>query len=657
MTPIEIARKLAEYRQTEDAQKAYTLVLQEQDRTPEDEMEAASYIFFSQGEYQVAYTTFISLYNRGYFQKELLDLMTQAFYFPNLKEQQRRYRENREHLVSYPYLFQKTFPEFDQLPIQFFPFDDNGYIPFYRDENRFGPYINVNDTIIDRNFFHDLEKPILSQDVFSQYQLEYLNDNVRKSEWVGRENHIYLHYSNWAQFCAYLQCLNFVPLLKSEKFIFLIEEEVKRYPIDFKTRFGIDYSKFPLKPIHIREIKRLIWHTQLAAHNGGDFFNEIFHNHPNLISLESVMFDEFPSIYAKFRNQIKKSRRAGIDLPPWLKGVSHYTDKDALIGMMMGDENCCRGLDRASRIVPAVFLQPHFSNIIYKIEVTDQKGTSCLSSEQYDRIHTSKLFQSFKYIKTFTPMRRLTTSYAATVRFMSAQVSEELTKDGKPNLKVASDTIMERLSNRSFMIDPQDRLYHDSILVRFEDGKLNPKATFSALAKFLDIPYTESMTYCSGKDGLNPESLAGNVLGFDTSTVYRTYDEYANDDERAFLEYFLRDVYEYYGYDFHYYKGESVDANWIRDKIEHFSTLNEFMTRSREIFLSKLRHAKDQTPMSREEIERRLAVRIDNAFKERYDLAIKLQEGLRFVNKQGQPLHMMKKLELDPALLEQPLYH
>ena len=34
-----------------------------------------------------------------------------------------------------------------------------------------------------------------------------------------------------------------------------------------------------------------------------------------------------------------------------------------------------------------------------------------------------------------------------------------------------------------------------------------------------------------------------------------------------------------------------------------------------------------------------------------------LLRGLRFVNKRGQPLQMMKKLELDPALLEQPLYH
>ena len=43
----------------ETAQQAYTLVLQQSDGSdPAAEMEAASYIFFSEGEYQTAYTTF-----------------------------------------------------------------------------------------------------------------------------------------------------------------------------------------------------------------------------------------------------------------------------------------------------------------------------------------------------------------------------------------------------------------------------------------------------------------------------------------------------------------------------------------------------------------------------------------------------------------------
>lgn len=45
-------------------------------------------------------------------------------------------------------------------------------------------------------------------------------------------------------------------------------------------------------------------------------------------------------------------------------------------------------------------------------------------------------------------------------------------------------------------------------------------------------------------------------------------------------------------------------------------------------------------------------------FRENRQNAIeKLLSGLHFVNIKGQPLHMMPMLKLDPALLEQPLYH
>ena len=86
MDTIEIARRLAELGQTAEAQAAYRVVLQEvSEQNPELELEAASYLFFSKGDYQIAYTSFVSLYNRGKFQNELMELMTQAFYLPNVK--------------------------------------------------------------------------------------------------------------------------------------------------------------------------------------------------------------------------------------------------------------------------------------------------------------------------------------------------------------------------------------------------------------------------------------------------------------------------------------------------------------------------------------------------------------------------------------------
>ena len=649
MDTIEIARRLAELGQTEEAQAAYSLVLQEAaERNPELELEAASYLFFSQGNYQVAYTAFVSLYNRGFYQTELMDLMTQAFYLPNAEDQKKRYARNCAALAKYPYLFREDFPDFEALPVQFFPFNDEGYIPFFKAEHRFGAYVNFNDPVIDRYFFRDLDKPFLARDVFSQYQLEYLNDNVRKSEWVGRENHIYLHYTDWTTFCAYLQCLELRPLLSEKKLVFLMEGEIEQYPIDFHTRFGIDYAQYPVRPIGIGEVTRMIWHTQLAAHNGGDFFNEIFYGHPNLLSYESIMFDNIQKAVAEVKANWRRVDWLTPRLRRQLSRMKRPTDKDFLVALFLDRQDISGSLDHGSRIAPALFFQPHFSNMIYDIRESELKGAPMLYSEQYEAIRTSPLFHGFRYIKTFTPMRRITTSYAASVRFMLDREAQG------EEVKVVPDVLAERLVNRSFMVDQWDRLYRDSVLVRFEDGKLNPRATFTALAEFLDLPYTESMTYCSSRKGIDPESLKGNARGFDPATVYRTYDEFANDEERAFLEYFLRDAYEYYGYDFHYYQGEPVDEAWIEQKIRGFTCLDGYIEKSyQDVVQSKeISFKNGETP-----IDVTAVAPIPGYQSNRRRIADFLLRGLRFVNKQGQPLKMMKPLKLDPALLEQPLYH
>lgn len=646
---IDLARRLAELGQKEDAQQAYLMVLQEvSEKQPELEMEAASYIFFSEGDYQIAYTTFVSLYNRGFYQAELMDLMMQAFYLPNINEQRKKYEKNCKRLNRYPYLFRKDFLAFDDLPIMFFPFNDEGYIPYYKVENRFGEYVNFNDPVIDRYFFKDLENPILAKDVYSQYQLEYLTDNVRKSEWVGRENHIYLHYTDWAMFCAYLQCLSIYNLLRDRKQVFLIGNEVSQYPIDFKERFGIDYSQYPVKPIGVREINRLIWHTQLSSHNGGDFFNEIFYGHPNLLAYDSIMFEDTLKKIEEIKKELKKVLPNCSGIVRELSRIRDLTDKDILVAFFLSRQMDYQTVDQNARVTPAIFFQPHFHNIYYEMKVDSNTSKTMLYSEQYEHIKQSKVFQLFKYIKTFTPMRRITTSYAATVRFATDSSHQRAGV-------VVKDVLISRLLNRSYMIDRQDRLYRDSVLVRFEDGKLNPKATFTALAEFLDIPYAQTMTYCSGEDGLNPESLKGNVRGFDPATVYRTYDEFANEDERAFLEFFMRDAYAQYGYDFQYYKGETVDEEWIRDKISKFTCINGIIESSWEKMLKTKHESENQLDF--EDIVRQAKKVTMSYDQNRLKIAKGLLAGLRFVNKQGQPLHMMTSLRLDPDLLEQPLYH
>lgn len=696
MKAIEIARRLAELDQRAEACRAFELALAEDGGadTPASRMEAALYILqFGRGDdYQVSYTVFQELYREGCFREEILPIMDQAFYEPNVKRQRSCYRQNCKLLSKYPYLFRKDFPAFEDLSIRFYPFDDNSYTPFHIAEGRFDEYIKPKEPVIRHNFFRDLEKPVLAEDIFSQYELEYLRDNVRASASIGRENHVYLHYTDWAVFCSWLSVLDLRPVLREEKIVFLIGEEIGQYPIDFKARFGIDYGKFSPRPVGIREIQRLILHTQLSSHNGGDFFNEVFDGHPNLLAVSSMFLTDAERSIQQVRDELARYGsygeicRARPDLPSVceLYRMGGATDKDILIALYMTEGDNAKVMERGknSRIVPAVYFQPHFPRIDYELTL-DEKNRTQLDSEQYNQLCAYKPFRAFKYIKTFTPMRRPTTSHGGTVRFTRA-VQRVQEAEGKPPT-VTQDEILNRVLNRSYLIDWQNRLFKDCRLVRFEDGKLNPKATFTALAAFLDLPYTESMTYCSEEGKLNPHA---ETKGFDPAPVYKTYDEYVNDSERCFLEYFMRDAYEYYGYDFQAYDGGEMNQRRLEELVNGFTTINRHMLESWEYAFAYAergnaerteedKRAAVERGMSAVELLRNVTVEtledyllqpgatrealleeyMDQVNVLRLQLGNTLLRGLKFVNRRGQPLHMMPKLEPDPALLEQPLYH
>lgn len=663
-TALDIARRMAELGERSHAVTAYTLAMADaRDRQPETELEAALYLFENGGNYKVAYDAFRSLYRRGFQRETLLELMTQAFYQPNIKLLKSRYEKNCRLLRKYPYCFQQDFPAFEELPLRFYPYDDQRYIPFTAETETFGEPLDLRHPVISRNFFQNLDKPVLAADVYSQYELEYLRDNVRKSEWVGRENHVYLHYTDWGTFCAYLQVLNLRPLLAEEKLVFLIGDEISQYPIDFQARFGMDYSQYPVKPVGIREIHRLIWHTQLSSHNGGDFFNEIFDNHPNLIAVESEMLYHLRDQVSKFRQLLSSGGTITFDsvigdgdlekpqrLANQLSRMRDRTDKDIFVALYLAMADL-RNLDPAARIVPSIFFQPHFHNYHCTLGANDQ-NRAVLDSPEYQELRDFSPLKGFKYIKTFTPLRRPTTSTGACVRFMQRQIDEW--KPGQEPLTIP-DELTERVLNRNYMVDWQDRLFQDSVLVRFEDGKLNPKATFTALAAFLDLPYTKSMTYCSRNGERDPESLKGNDRGFDPAAIYRTYEEYLGREERVYLEYLMGDVYRRYGYDFQYYDGAPMDEEAMNALVGRLHGCTDLILASyKKAMEHKVFFEGEDPEQRRQEILTEIG---ENMAAKRREIAGVLMRGLRFVNKNGAPLNFMPLLELDPALLEQPLYH
>ena len=220
--------------------------------------------------------------------------------------------------------------------------------------------------------------------------------------------------------------------------------------------------------------------------------------------------------------------------------------------------------------------------------------------------------------------------------------------------KYIPDVPLQRILNQSYLVDQDERLFKNSILVRFEDGKLNPKATFSALATFLDLPYTESMTYCSVGGKHDAASFDGNVVGFDPATVYRTYDEFLGEPERYFIECALRHAYQAYGYDFQYYDGQPMTQDKAYVLFENFAVFDTIQRNSIE---TSLRHEAIETGYTEKKICELIATCKNNLTENRKAVTALLVNDFRFVNKQGKPLKFIPLLQLDPELLEAPLYH
>ncbi len=639
---------------------------------PNEIMESALFVLETGGDYKVAYDAFLGLYRTGELREDAMSALTQAFYEPNEEELRERYQENCALLTEYPYLFRKDFPAFEALPVRFFPYDDEGYLPFDRAGERFGDYFAPRRGVIGRNFFRDLDRPVLAADVYSQYELEYLRDNVRRSEDVARENHVYLHYTDWGDFCAYLQVLDMAPVLSEEKAVFLIGEEIEQYPIDFKARFGIDYAKCTPRPVGLREVTRLIWHSQLSTHNGGDFFNEVFDGHPNLAALPSVMLEGISEAMGMVRRAVEtlslkelKTVYRQFKLPGLLQELHELhetrelTDKDLMVACYLMETAADHTLDRRSRIAPAIFFQPHFKNIDVSIEPTGD-GKAVMRVPAYEQLLAAPMVQGFKYIKTFTPMRRIATSYGASIRFMyeTMDLHELVGTDFKdlPDKFAVNDASLSvyRMFNRTYMVDRADRLYTDSILVRFEDGKLNPKATFTALCAFLDLPYTRSMTYCSE----NGEEKQG--VGFGTGPVFRPYILYAGGAEQWLFEFLFRDAYRQYGYDPIYYDGKPISQAQAEDAVSRFAVLEYHMRELRHRLYSEVKKAKGRP--SPDELTAEEAKRIDDEILSHREMRIKAVKMFfpdlpTLVSPRGRILEMMPMLHLDEDLLEQPLYH
>lgn len=672
---LELARKMAAIGNRDQACQLYKAGLGLQESRDSSTVEAASYLLEYDDDYRIGYSVLIEAFQDQVAKDHTFDLLAQVFYYPNLDIYAGNYAKNVEALTQYPYLFDRDFPDFDQLTTRYFFYDHGQFLPYDGVADDFLPLVEPRKPLIDRWFFQDTGQPLLVEDIYNGYHLEYLQDMVRKSEWCGRDNHIYLYYQSFDQFAAFLQVVDLAPLLAEEKFVFLFEDQRSLYPLDFKGRFNLDYSTMATRPIGVREVKKVIWHIQTLSHTGGDFFNEILDFHPNILSLASAMHDELEKGYRFFKENYYRRgffwdkgdlkgefTLGGLDqkynlfpgIMRRLRGIKNADKKDWFVALSLTvAEMIDQPLDLA--IVPAILYQPHFHNNTTTIE--DGEESCKITNETYEAIKKDPLINQFKYIKSLATVRRFTTSLGGTYRFAFNSAMKEIQEAG--NIATILHFLKDLLANRNLYTDPSHPLFADIRAIRFEDGKLNPRATLLALCEFLDTPWHDSLLTTTVMGEHREYNVQGSVSkGFDLHPVYNRYEDYLSPEDMYIIELVLENRLAQYGYKPLVYDGK---AHSLEDICALMSKPMKAWDKQREIVYAYVAarpevYLKDPKIKIDEVVETLMLpilFRHQNQMNEIIDVCF---TDKPLVSPEGNYLYPIPWLEPKADLLERPLY-
>ncbi|MFI3174363.1 MAG: hypothetical protein R3Y53_04060 [Bacillota bacterium] len=514
-----------------------------------------------------------SIYTKETHSDELIALLTEVFLTPNLPMFEEVYAENTEQLQQYPYVFNKNFKAFSDNKYVLFPISETIFYTLDTEKYLFQK-LEISSKKETKYFFENLKDALYVENEFNEYNLKFLVDNYRKSEDVAYDNHIYLHYTDMDQFSLLLYYCELAPLLVDSKLVFLIgAEEVKMYPIDFKEKFNIDYEAMEFQEIRPEEIKRIT--VQVPYGQGGrGFANQILDGHPNFICTTEMMceyglhFDSFKNVsdffeildrfldpelnlnYLEFYLNAKRvlpryemlNTFANLDdfkrFYGYMKELSiKYnisTKKDLLVIEHLA---LLKFLDSQlqERIPPMLHLMVHNPNHVE------------------DYIKCVDIYDEFPYYYGYAVVRDFIGTF---VSGLNRHKGDYGNKDEGHfyNLYHYFFEDLNFLRENQPLNALYSHKFESKIFIRFEDMKLNPKATLLAFAEFLNIPYTKELEICSffgvEKDYPKFENEQRILGGFTVKSLYKYRSESMrlNDYDIYRMESILFPVLSLFGY-------------------------------------------------------------------------------------------------------------
>lgn len=445
-----------------------------------------------------------------------------------------------------------------------------------------------------RPFFLNLSKPLLLESEFNTYNLEYVVDNVRRSEDISMDNHIYLYFESLRDFAVLCMDYDLTYILGKEKVFFLIGEKSKKdnYPYDFKGKCGIDYESMPGRDVTIDELNRIIIDCPTDGFSGNVFMREILDAHPNLLTVKEWGMNAFPFFYERYMknrtiSEIKKTVEDSTDLgirvefgqmfipeidpksesfdtipvPSWEEFWKVLTDileghvpqrMELFKAFYLAYNKVLWGINNRERIIPAIRITTHSNG------------------------HTTVLYQQKKpYIESFKYIKQIQITRNPCMR-LASQMSTALRNPANKNLQNHLN-IWNSIGSYSYTI-PEKRymsakwvkkaeLCDDIRIIRFEDLKLHPEDSLKSLCSFLDVPFSSTMWHTSsnGHNSSTESSDHSFVEDYNPRPAMDYKPEFFSDNDVYRMEMIFRKEISDFGYEFKCYDGKKYSDDEIID--------------------------------------------------------------------------------------------
>lgn len=502
---------------------------------------------FEKGEYEEAFYVLMGTYNNSAIQEEkeyIMSIIMEAYYLPNVEEQEVLYEQNKKILKEYLYVFGEIK---DSTQFIYCPINENKIAIYNQDTDNWMGIITTESTELKRNLFEGLSEnnPFYFENEVNLTHLLYLTQNIRESELIGKDNHIYLYYEE--MYCEILmRFVDLSKLVQKKNIVFLLGEAQKNVTSeDFLQKFNIQYTGENLG-ITIDDLDRLVF-NKWYGYSGTGFLHDVMQGFPYVLDITNWDFyyssDRIKRIYhlclakahkqfavsdiflflEKYKDEIKWTCKEEIIQALMsefqvnnIKNITFGCFWKYLILIMLRISEKMDGKYYSGRMKPIIFYDPHYTD---------------LNSWQYDE---TKLFQD---VKLLAVVREPITRFTRWLESLGPGNTKELLFTGVGGVVDNTKFIPKEVMDKGFYV------------IQMEKLKQDPDKYIKKICDILQMPYEYKeidKKGCFGVALTNEKNET--LLGFDQRSIKRDLSTSLTVYDTIRLEMVFRRIKAYFGY-------------------------------------------------------------------------------------------------------------